>query len=219
MRLIGRLFRRAGVLPVMSEGFHPKPRMSFPLALAVGIEGRDEIFEFEIQGFRNDGPLSENVDSPAKLFLGRTGREPVRGLVFHEVTDLSPELKKASVRSAVYEITVPESDVSTVRDRLTEILASQSFPMERVNRSPVDLRRSLLYAECRDTTLVMRFSVTPGADAGPRELLAALGMADLEQRGAVLVRTSLELEPATDERRHLSAGMTRDLNPENPGKE
>ena len=36
MRAWERLFRRAGVALSMSEGFHPKPRMSFPSALAVG---------------------------------------------------------------------------------------------------------------------------------------------------------------------------------------
>ena len=29
----------------MSEGFHPKARMSFPSALALGIQGADEVME------------------------------------------------------------------------------------------------------------------------------------------------------------------------------
>ncbi len=32
----------------MSEGFHPKPRMSFPSALALGMEGPDEVMEMEL---------------------------------------------------------------------------------------------------------------------------------------------------------------------------
>ena len=39
MRTWERLFRRAGVPLGMTEGFHPKPRMNFPSALAVGIAG------------------------------------------------------------------------------------------------------------------------------------------------------------------------------------
>ncbi len=51
LRLIGhreltssleRLFRRAGLSLGMSGGYRPKPRLNFPLALAVGIEGRRE---------------------------------------------------------------------------------------------------------------------------------------------------------------------------------
>ena len=43
-----RLFRRAGVALSMSEGFHPKPRMNFPSALAVGIAGLDEVMEVDL---------------------------------------------------------------------------------------------------------------------------------------------------------------------------
>ena len=48
MRCLERLFRRAGLALGMSQGFHPKPRMTFPLALAVGIEGDDEVMELEL---------------------------------------------------------------------------------------------------------------------------------------------------------------------------
>ena len=48
MRCLERLFRRAGLALSFSEGFHPKPRMTFPLALAVGIEGVDEVMELEL---------------------------------------------------------------------------------------------------------------------------------------------------------------------------
>src|SRR5260221_11475364 len=43
-----RVFRRAGVDLRMSEGFHPKPRLSFPSALAVGVSGADEVLEAEL---------------------------------------------------------------------------------------------------------------------------------------------------------------------------
>ena len=48
MRTWERLFRRAGVALAMTEGFHPKPKMMFPSALAVGIEGLDEVLEIEL---------------------------------------------------------------------------------------------------------------------------------------------------------------------------
>ena len=44
----GDIFRRAGVAMGFSRGFHPKPRMTFPSALAVGIEGLDEVMEVEL---------------------------------------------------------------------------------------------------------------------------------------------------------------------------
>ena len=46
--MLERLFRRAGLPLRLSAGFHPKPRMSFPSALALGIEGTDEVMEVEL---------------------------------------------------------------------------------------------------------------------------------------------------------------------------
>ena len=43
-----RLLRRAGLRLSMTEGFHPKPRMNFPSALALGIAGHDELLELEL---------------------------------------------------------------------------------------------------------------------------------------------------------------------------
>lgn len=243
VRAIERLLRRAGIVPAMTEGFHPKPKMSFPLALAVGIEGWDEILELELRGFLEEpSGFSEKCEvrgdypSFAEELLRRTGREPIQNLVFHTVTDLGPEIKKSLIHNAVYRIEIPRGLLAEIASKLTEILTSDTWPMERENRSPVDLRRSLVSAtfseisaehsqENRESPnvreisqsvensganvpiksgdmveLTMRFAVTAGADAGPRELLKALGIANVEADGAILSRMALELDPATDER-------------------
>ena len=48
MRAFERALRRTELPLRMSEGFHPKPRISFPAPLAVGIEGTDEVMEFDL---------------------------------------------------------------------------------------------------------------------------------------------------------------------------
>ncbi len=48
IRLWERLLRRCGVALSMTEGFHPKPRLNFPSALAVGIAGADELLELDL---------------------------------------------------------------------------------------------------------------------------------------------------------------------------
>ncbi len=48
VRVFERMFRRAGLQLSMSEGFHPKARMSFPSALALGIAGLLEVMEFDL---------------------------------------------------------------------------------------------------------------------------------------------------------------------------
>ena len=46
VRAFERLFRRTHMPLQMSEGFHPKTKMTFPSALALGVEARDEVMEF-----------------------------------------------------------------------------------------------------------------------------------------------------------------------------
>ncbi len=78
-RLLERLFRRAGLRMGMSEGFHPKPRMGFPSALAVGIEGRDEVMELELAESCTVEELSERLHAHA-----------LPGLEFHTLEVLAP---------------------------------------------------------------------------------------------------------------------------------
>src|SRR6266849_29258 len=48
MRCFERMLRRAA-LPIRStSGFHPKPRLVFALSLPLGVVGRDEVAELEL---------------------------------------------------------------------------------------------------------------------------------------------------------------------------
>ena len=55
MHALLRAFRRAGLPMAFSQGFHPKPRVSFGPALPVGVESRCELIDVELVGSM-DGP-------------------------------------------------------------------------------------------------------------------------------------------------------------------
>jgi len=48
VRTVERWLRRAGLPLRRSEGFHPKPKLSFSSALALGIAALEEVMEFEL---------------------------------------------------------------------------------------------------------------------------------------------------------------------------
>ncbi|MEY4548615.1 MAG: hypothetical protein RL685_4810 [Pseudomonadota bacterium] len=48
MKELSRVIRRAGLRPVYSQGFHPKPRMSFGPALALGVASLDEKIDVDL---------------------------------------------------------------------------------------------------------------------------------------------------------------------------
>ncbi len=60
-RLWERLLRRAALKLSMTEGFHPKPRVGFPSALALGVESLDEVVEIELAEDLTPGELLQRL--------------------------------------------------------------------------------------------------------------------------------------------------------------
>ena len=185
VRSMERLFRRAGLRLGMSEGFHPKPRMSFPSALALGIEGRDEVMELELAETASADELLERVSAHA-----------VPGLEFRFIEVLPPGTPKARLRSATYEVPIPAERLAALSEKLQRVWESPSCPVQRPDGGPaVDVRQSLDQLTLEDGMLRIRLLASPQRSAGPRDVLAALALDDLEQQGSFLVRTAVELEP------------------------
>ena len=183
MRCLERLFRRAGLALSFSEGFHPKPRMTFPLALAVGIEGVDEVMEVELAERYEAGELRRRMASYAPP-----------GLEFHAIEVLPDGGKKAQVRSACYEVPIPASCEAALGARIERLLAAVSWPIERARgRKAIDLRPLVAELSLGERVLQMRLRVDSRGSVGPREVLAALGAAQLEHQGVRLRRTAVEV--------------------------
>src|SRR3954447_11198402 len=73
LRCLERLLRRAEIPVAQSQGFNPRPKVVFTLALALGIEGQREVLELD---------LAEPMAAPE--VLGRLRASAPPGLVFLE---------------------------------------------------------------------------------------------------------------------------------------
>ena len=184
VRLMERLFRRAGVRLGMSQGFHPKPRMSFPSALALGIRGLDEVMELELAQPCEAEPLREQLAEHA-----------VAGLEFRSVEILDPHAAKAQLESAAYQVPIPTGLRAQTADRVARLWAATSCPVERPRKGrSIDIRPFVEDLTLREGVLWMRLTVGRQASASARDVLTALGLADLEQAGVCLERTEVRLE-------------------------
>jgi radical SAM-linked protein len=185
IRLWERLFRRAGVALSMTEGFHPKPRMNFPSALAVGIAGTDEMLEVDLAEEHTADSL-RRVISP----------ELPPGMAVGEIEVLPAPDRKAQAKSVTFEVTIPPERRAALTQKIAEVLQSSSLPIEREGRkTPLDLRP--LIADLSLTgegALQIRLIVDREGSARPREVLQALDVADLEFEGHFLTRTKVEVE-------------------------
>ena len=184
MRCLERLFRRAGLPLGMSQGFHPKPRMSFPLALAVGIEGIDEVMELELA----KAHTAEEVQ-------GRLQQHAVPGLTFRKVEILPEGSKKAQVRAASYRMPIPSQFRRDLQNRIDRLMARSSCPIQRPKRrTPIDLRELLNELTLQEGVLAMRLRTGGGGSVSPRDVLAELGLTDTEHQGVHLTRVAVEIQ-------------------------
>jgi len=184
MRCFERWFRRAGLPLSFSEGFHPKPRMNFPAPLAVGIEGLDEVMEFELSASRTAETIHE-----------RLLRHSPPGLRLLALEVLPPAVPKARPRAFRYRIDVPPDERAGLAERVERLLASPSALAARPGgRAPVDVRPFLDTLELRDGVLAMRIMVPPNGGVSPGDLLAVLERANLLREGAPIARTAVEVQ-------------------------
>ncbi len=189
MRCLERMLRRARLPIAQSQGFNPRPRVVFTLALALGIEGRREVVELD---------LAEPLE-PAEV-LRRLAVVSPAGLVWHDA-EAVPAGRSAQAESVSFTIEIPADDQDAARARLAAFLASRHWPYtrhrpDRDRDVALDLRPFVLDAELNALgVLCFRLKIMPSGSARPEEVLEALGLRGLLGRGAVLVRTELELAP------------------------
>jgi radical SAM-linked protein len=190
MRCLERMLRRAAVPVAHSQGFNPRPKLTFPLALALGIEGRSEVLDLELVEPLNPADLRDRLAAVAP-----------EGLQFLEAEAVGPG-RSPQVSTVAYALDLPEERVEATRVALVEFLASTTWPYsrhrpDRDRTIGIDLRPFLLTAELgRDRTLRFRLRMTPNGSARPEELVDALGLRDLLNSGTILVRTEVELARA-----------------------
>ena len=117
----------------MSEGYHPKPKINFPSALALGIEGLDEVVELE---------SAEPAESPRRAAAAGVGR--TRGLDGYFGADHRERRAQAPGARHALSIPRPRRAQPHVRKGAEDLLAQATLPVRREGRSqPVDLRAGI----------------------------------------------------------------------------
>lgn len=189
LRCLERLLRRAAIPVAHSQGFNPRPQIVFALALALGVEGRREVVELDL-----DEPV------PPDELLRRLRDAAPPGLEFLDAEAVPPG-RPAHAAAVEYRLDVPDDRRAAAHAALERFLAGTSWPYtrhrpDRGRDVAVDLRPFVLDAGLDAAgALRLRVKIIPDGSARPEELLDALGLRDLLGQGSVLVRTEMELAP------------------------
>ncbi|MCX4245725.1 TIGR03960 family B12-binding radical SAM protein [Paraliomyxa miuraensis] len=199
LRVMPRMFRRAGIEQAFSRGFNPIPRMSFGPALALGVGALAEVVDVDVLLPRSaedlGGMLStEERETIAGQLLERLRAVAPPGLVLRSARLVGPdELRLGQlVAAADYAVTLNPEQAQALAARLAGRLAEPTLAIERVShkksrrgnkrrpgpRSPevatVDVKASLIHARLDGTTLRFRLRVDAEGGARPREVVQVL---------------------------------------------
>lgn len=115
LRAWERWLRRADVRPAHTEGFHKRPRMNYPSALAVGICGLDEVVELELENDRD-------LDTIAAAL---TAQAPI-GLSIVSIERMPAGARFSQPAAAEYEIRLPDDALASVGARIERWRSAQS---------------------------------------------------------------------------------------------
>lgn len=184
VRTFERLFRRIGVPLAMSQGFHPRPKMTFPDALALGVEGRHEVTDVGLAAEVNVEQLRERMISQAP-----------EGLVIRGIQVLGSEARKIKAQRVAYELPLPNGAATDDLVRaLDQLRKETTLTIQRNGKQVViDLTETLDQLQLVAGRLQIGIRVSGQNQLQPRDILAYLGLQDVLREGAVLTRTQVEL--------------------------
>jgi radical SAM-linked protein len=214
MHALQRAVRRAGLPIAYSQGFHPKPRVSFGPALPVGVESTCEYIDLELEG----------VQDPIALGQALAPQLP-EGIVFFEAKLVGPNVPSLSesIRAAHYRADFPD-DWSP--ERLSaRIRAFEAAPQMLVKRpapqTGTTKKRGHNIAATREKEIDLRTIVThlaiegrgevafslkadPSGSAKPAEVLAAIFGNGIAPRGVKVLKEGVSFMRTAEDRRQAA---------------
>ena len=183
VRTMERLFRRADLPLALSQGFHPKARMTLPAALALGIEGCNEVMDIHLAGEFTSSEVQARLSAAA-----------IEGIHINSVELLAATTPKARVTSATYRVPVPPRRREQLQAAVDQLKSQTSHIVNRAGaKRELDLMADLQELRLEDDALVFVLSVRNEGAVRASEVLEALAAADLLELGFPLKRTDLEL--------------------------
>ena len=193
-RVWERGLRRAGVRVAYSEGFSPRPRLSFGLALSTGYESLGEYLDVD---------LHPEAGVTAAELPGIVTPSLPDGMVAQVAVDLEPgtESLQAAVTSSAWRLEVVGVDRGALDDAVARALDADELPItveRKGSETLLDARPAILSLSLADDELPLPPGVVPLRSS--TSLAAELATQPRSLRPAELLRA---LDPSWHEGRVL----------------
>ncbi|MDE0700474.1 MAG: TIGR03936 family radical SAM-associated protein [Acidimicrobiaceae bacterium] len=125
-RIFQRVLRRAGLPVAYSQGFSPRPKIAFGLALSTGHESEAEYLDIDLDPERTDGLEMGDL-------LARLSNELPEGMAVTAavVIDRRTASLQQAVTSCTWQIDVVDTDANTVAGAVARALAAETLVVTR----------------------------------------------------------------------------------------
>ena len=164
MKLFERAIRRAKISVKMSEGYNPRPKIAYPLALPVGIKGIDEKFEMELCEHMEVTELETRLKKQLPESMQITSVEPISTKV------------KSTVKDVTY-VVIPKNGKMPEAGIADELLSKDAVIIQRQGKKRAfNIRPSIDRIKTDSQSIDLDLKMTPEGMARPEEVLLHLGL-------------------------------------------
>ena len=190
LALFDRATRRAGIPMAFSEGFNPRPKLSFAHPLAVGIESNCEYMEMELTREVNLSVVKEKLNA-----ILPEGVE-----IIEVVKSPSNKAIMALVTSAEYIINI-ESKINN-KEKIEKILNQEEILIEKMGKNKgkkviktMDIKPLIQEYEISDDGMAMKVRLVTGSAENLRpDILMDEIAKKIEIDDYRIIRTNLEIQ-------------------------
>lgn len=170
--------RRSGIPIAFSEGFNPKPRISYPCALALGIESEDEILILHLGEWLRPDEITRRLTD-----------QFIEGIRITKIEPFSAR-QLLTVFEVTYKITwhdAPPPAPEILKNLLAqkEMLVTRSKPGDS---KIINIRPYLKEISIQDNHLILVATVTPRGTVRPEEVIPFLGLPGSMAQGNLAIR-------------------------------
>lgn len=136
-RCFQRLFRRVNLDMSYSQGFNPHPKLSFAMAMPVGMTSKGEYLDVEVE---------DDID--IELVKNKLNDEAPRGLEVLQVKIMSQGIKSlsATITTGLFNITIYKNirDINdTVADTVKKVSLEEKIEIQKKNKKGIILTKDI----------------------------------------------------------------------------
>ena len=188
MRTFERVLRRTGLPLRMSAGYNPRPHISLPVPLGVGMEGLDEVMEFDLGDWVSPSQIERKLQEQLPQGLS------LKSLALVGATEAA---RPQEVTYRVAPRGKVQDDVRLSPEALERLIARKEVPARRIRKGRqkvVNIRPFILSLSRDGEDIVLRAKAGPKGSTRPEEILTALGFDETAGRSQFrIVRSRVRL--------------------------